>query len=186
VPREPPGPGEEPPVPPPPPRFDPPKVTINTPADGAVFFLGQQVAFDFSCQPSAPDPPAQVASCRGLQLVGSDFPAVDRAVPALDIVVFIDTSSVGTKTVRAIGESVEGQAVGESTIVDHTYQVIDPSLCPQVVQPAQAADGAQPKAGGTLPPTGGVSLLVVAAGAITAGVLLLGTGMLVGRRLSRW
>lgn len=170
--------------PPPPPQFDPPKVTINAPADGAVFFLGQQVAFDFRCEPSDPDPRAQVSTCVGLQLVGdSRFLPVDRVLEP-DRVVFIDTTTVGTKTVRAVGTSFEGQGVGESTVVDHTYQVIDPALCPQVDQPAQAADGAKAKGGGTLPPTGGISPLVTA-GASAVGVLLLGAGTLVGRRLSR-
>lgn len=83
----------------PPPDGVPPVVTLTTPADGAIYALGQSVAAAFSCS----DADSGIASCAGTVTPGAA----------------IDTASIGTKTftVRAV------DVAGNVTTVTHGYTV---------------------------------------------------------------
>lgn len=165
VPREPTGPGEEPPEPPQP--GPDPIVTINTPAEGQRFNLGQAVIADFSCQPG--EPRIGLRSCSAF----NDFVFRANTVDIPTAIVSLDTSTVGIHIFRVVTEDTGGR-FAERT---HRYEVIDPRCPPD--------DGVKAKGGGELPRTGGGTPLV-AAGAAAAGVLILGAAtMLVGRRISR-
>lgn len=81
----------------------PPVVTISTPADGATYVLGQQVAVDFSCS----DPNGS-----GVHFCGGDAP---------------DGSPLDTSTVGVHSFAVEAYDHADNEIeVTHTYRVVYP------------------------------------------------------------
>jgi hypothetical protein len=87
-----------------------PQITLTTPAQGAVYSVGERVAADYSCADEAGG--SALAQCFGSYHAGTP----------------IDTSSVGTKTffVTAVDNA------GNTATVTHTYMVAD-TAPPQIV-----------------------------------------------------
>src|SRR5215211_3350792 len=95
-----------------------PIITLNTPADGAVYARGQHVAADYSCADEAGG--SGLATCTGTVAAGSP----------------IDTSSVGEKTFKVDAADQAGNASTKSV----TYTVVDvaaPSI--DVTAPGEGA-----------------------------------------------
>jgi fibronectin type 3 domain-containing protein len=80
-----------------------PTIDLDTPPDGAVYELDQQVLADYSCADE--EDGSGLASCKG---------SVDDGQP-------IDTSSLGTKTFTVTAED----EAGNTATVTHTYTVAD-------------------------------------------------------------
>jgi hypothetical protein len=105
----------------------PPVVTISTPADGATYLLGQQLAVDYSCS----DPNGS-----GVHFCGGDLP---------------DGSPLDTSTIGAHSFTVEAYDHADNEIeVTHTYRVAYPFT--GFLSPLTADGSATSvKAGTTLP-----------------------------------